>query len=98
MNAGKYRTAATFFKVTVCLVTGDIFVATLAVRQQGNSIALSAATDEKSGLVSKVFSSSLLQGQNGGILPVDVVTDLGLEHGLSHACTWLRGGIASKIN
>ena len=36
LNAGEYRTAATFFKVTVCLVTGDVFVATLAVRQQGN--------------------------------------------------------------
>ena len=36
LNAGKYRTATTFFKVAVCLVTGDVFVATLAVRQQGN--------------------------------------------------------------
>ena len=24
LNAGEYRTAATFFKVTVCLVTGDV--------------------------------------------------------------------------
>jgi len=48
--------------------------------------------------VSKLFSGSSLQCQNGGILTVDIVTDLGLEHGLPHACTWLRSRVASKIN
>ena len=71
---------------------------TLAVRQQRNQVTLSPATDEKSGFVSKLFSGSPLQFQNGGILAVNIVTDLGLEHGLSHTHARLCDGVASKIN
>jgi hypothetical protein len=83
--------------VRMPLLADDRLVAPLAVGQKPDEVGLGTGACEHRSLEAEQLGSALFQGVYGRILTVDVVSDLGLNHGFAHRRGGAGDGIASKI-
>src|SRR5688572_4646905 len=75
----------------------DVFVATLAMRQDGAEIALGSGGHEQRGLEAQHRGDLVLQRIDAGIVAEHVVTQRRAGHGGTHAGSRLRHRIAAKV-
>ena len=80
------------------LLADQVFVAPLAVRQQSEQITHGAAGHEESGFQAQIARQTLFQAGDGGVFAVDVIAQLGGQHGLTHGRGGLGDGIAAQID
>jgi hypothetical protein len=76
----------------------DILVAALAMRHQGEQVRLRAGRHEQGRFETEIVRKTLLQGIDGGIFAIDVIADLGIEHGLAHRARGPGDGIAAQVD
>ena len=79
-------------------LAADHLVAAPAPGQVGHQVALRAAGDVEAGLLAEQLGGLRLQGVDRGVLAVDVVADLGLEHGAPHLRRWQGNGVAPQVD
>ena len=76
----------------------DDFFSWPRVNRQGNLIGHGSGRTKKPSFVVESLSRCFLQFNDRGIFPENVIAQRRLEHEFFHVGSWLRNGIASKIN
>ncbi|MNE50005.1 hypothetical protein D3C80_1445620 [compost metagenome] len=80
------------------LLADDVFVAPLAVGHQAEQVAHGAGRHEQRAGKAQLGRQVLLQAVDRGIFAVDVIAQLGRQHGLAHARGWLGNGVAAQVD
>ena len=97
LDRAQHRHAAAFPTVGVRRLSDDHFFAARAMRHQAKQIGLRAADTKKRRLKSQHRGGVLLQGIDGRVFTVDIVTHIRDQHRLAHGARGAGDGIAAKI-
>ena len=90
---------------TACLPDVDVgagvaeqLIAGLGMNADGDLVGHRARGDEEGGLLAEQLGHLAFQGDDRGVLAVDVVADLGLGHRPSHRGGRFRDGVGAKVD
>lgn len=98
LDRAEHRGATALVAIGVGVHADDVFVAARAVAQQGDQVGLGAAGQEQARLETEVGGQAAFQGDDGGVLAVDVVADLGVGHGGPHGRGRAGDGVAAQVD
>ena len=98
LNTAKHRGTTTFPSVAVGHLSHNVFIATLAMRQDAAQIALCTCGHEERRLKAQHLGNFFLQLIHTGVVAKHVIAYQGFCHGFTHASSWPRDGVASKID
>ena len=82
----------------VVLATGDRLLAAAEVRHLGDEVAHRARGDEQAGLLAEQLGGPLLERVDGGVVPEDVVADLGVGHRPAHRRRRVGDRVAAQVD
>ena len=98
LNRAENSRAATLVFVGMRFHADQIFITALAMREQGDQVGLGSTGYKQSACEPEFGRETLLQGTNGRILPIDVITDFGRRHGRSHGRSRLGDGVTAQVD
>ena len=98
LNASENRCSPGFVLVGVSLIANDVLVTPAAVSQQCAEIALRAAWREHRRLFAEQLSYVRFESIDGWVVTKDVVADLRVGNGLSHAKRWPGHSVGAQVN
>ena len=98
LDAAEHRRPPALVLEGVGFLTGHVLVASFAVGEHSDEVALGAARREDRRLVSHQLRRRRFQAVDAGILAHHVVADFGLRHRDPHRGSWAGDGIASQID
>ena len=98
LDAAQHRRTAALITVGVRRLADEVFVAPLAMRHQAAQIALRAGGHEQGCLKTQHVGDALLQGIDGGVIAIHIITQRRGKHGRTHGGCWPGHGVAAQVN
>ena len=98
LHAAQYCRAAAFPAVAVRHLADDVFVAALAMTQDGAEIALRARRHKQRRFKTEHIGDFFLQRVDAGVIAKHVVAQWRGQHGGAHGRRGLRDGVTPQIN
>ena len=98
LDAAQHRCAAALCPVAMGTLPGDVFVAALAVAEQGEKISLGAGGDEQGRFLAEHFPRQPFETVDRGIFAVNVIANFRIGHGLAHGGGGLGDRVAAQVD
>ena len=95
LGASQYSRPAAFIFVGVSVLSDNVLIAPLAVRQYANKVALRTAGCEDGRFFTQHLSRQRFQAVDGRVFAVDVVANFRFAHRISHRRGGFGYGVAS---
>jgi hypothetical protein len=98
LHAAEHRRAAAFPAVAVLHLAHDVFVAALAMAEDGAQVALRAGGHEQRRLKAQQGGDFVLQCVDARVVGKHVVAQRRRQHGRAHGGGGLRHGVAAQVD